>query len=269
MTNPSVSVIVVSRGRPNYLRNCLLAISQLQYEKFEIVIVADQRGLDAVRGAQFSGLIKLALCEVANISIERNIGLALAAGEVVAFLDDDSVPEPGWLYHLGGTFADATVDAAGGYVRGRNGISYQYQAQTLDSRGFSAPVEISDTAPISRAGTADICLKTEGTNCAFRRRTLESIGGFDSAFAYLLDDSDVSMRIGKLGGKTAIVPLAQIHHRSSASDYRNADRLPLSLEQIGKSTAIYLRKHCPTKDHDLVLNQTLEIHRKRLVRLMF
>ena len=45
MTGPSVSVIVVSRGRPAALQRCLRGIEQLFYDRFEVIVVADPRGL--------------------------------------------------------------------------------------------------------------------------------------------------------------------------------------------------------------------------------
>jgi len=269
MTNPSVSVVVVSRGRPRLLELCLLAISQLGYDNFEIVVVADQVGLDAVAAAGFQGRVKSTLCEVANIAIARNIGLQHASGEVVAFLDDDCVPEPGWLSHLAAVFQDTKVEAAGGYVRGRNGISFQYTAQTIDAQGISAPIDIPGSSPVIMQGTADTGIKTEGTNCAFRRTVFERLGGFDPAFAYYLDDSDINLRLGKIGGKTALVPLAQVHHQTAASYYRRANRMPHDLQQVGKSTAIFLRKHCQDDDHELILDHALETHRKRLLQQMY
>lgn len=44
----SVSVVVVSRDRPDALYLCVLGLSQLQYSDFEIVVVADAKGLAAI-----------------------------------------------------------------------------------------------------------------------------------------------------------------------------------------------------------------------------
>jgi hypothetical protein len=51
------------------------------------------------------------------------------------------------------------------------------------------------------------------------------------------------MRIGKEGLKTAIVPLAQVHHGFAPSARRREDRVPRDLFEIGASLAVYLRKH--------------------------
>lgn len=45
MTDLTVSVIIVSRERPDALRRCLLGISQLQYRAFEVVVVACPAGI--------------------------------------------------------------------------------------------------------------------------------------------------------------------------------------------------------------------------------
>ncbi len=121
MTAPSVSVVVVSRARPGELRRCLLGLFQLDYPAFEIVLVADPLGLRAAEASGYQGRIKTVAFDEANISAARNLGIQAAAGEIVAFIDDDAVPEPAWLTHLSAAFEADDVEAAGGYVRGRNG----------------------------------------------------------------------------------------------------------------------------------------------------
>ncbi|WP_375687454.1 glycosyltransferase family 2 protein [Pseudooceanicola sp. LIPI14-2-Ac024] len=98
-------MVVVSRGRPGPLALCLDALSRLRYAPYEIVVVADPAGLQAVAAAGLDGLVKTVAFDVPNISAARNAGIAAAAGEVVAFIDDDAVPEPCWLHHLAGGLA--------------------------------------------------------------------------------------------------------------------------------------------------------------------
>ena len=46
---PSVSVVIVSHGRPDALALCLTGVGQLDYPNFEIVVVADSTGVAAVK----------------------------------------------------------------------------------------------------------------------------------------------------------------------------------------------------------------------------
>ena len=62
------------------------------------------------------GRIKVGQCPEVNISKSRNMGIALAAGEIIAFIDDDAVPEPDWLDDLAAEYDDSIVGAVGGKV---------------------------------------------------------------------------------------------------------------------------------------------------------
>ncbi len=267
MTAPPVSVIIISRGRPEHLKLCLRAVFQLCYHPFEVIVIADQAGLGAVAASGFAGRVKSALFETANVSAARNLGLSLTSGDVVAFLDDDAVPEPGWLFHLAGAFQNPSVDAATGFVRGRNGISFQVRGQTIDRTGTTQPLKTRSNDPVVPTIPAELAISTIGTNCAFRRSVFAEIGGFDPLFDYFLDESDINIRLADAGKKTAIVPLAQVHHGVRASAIRTENRVPISLFQIGRSTAIFLRKHCPPASHTLALSDALAQQRRRLVQL--
>ncbi|WP_300515333.1 glycosyltransferase family 2 protein [Aliiroseovarius sp.] len=264
MTHTPVSVVVVSHGRPALLTRCLTGLAQLAYPNFEVIVVADPAGAAAVRA---TGLpVKLSEFDELNISAARNRGLTLSSGELVAFIDDDSVPEPSWLDHLAAPFDDPRVVAAGGYVRGRNGISFQWRANTVDALGTPAPLELDGDAPQLFSATPGHGIKTEGTNSAFRREILARIGGFDPGFRFYLDETDVNLRLS--GHVTAIVPLAQVHHGYAASVRRGADRMPKSLHEVGASSALFLRKHAPDRDPWGGLAELEARQRRRLLGYM-
>ncbi len=241
MRLPDASVIVVSRHRAASLVRCLVALSQQDHPRFEVIVVADPEGLAAARATGLGP--KLVLFDEANISAARNLGLVQAAAPVVAFIDDDAVAEPTWLSRLVRPFLLADVVAATGFVRGRNGISLQWQAAMIDAQGQDHPLEVAEEGAVlpSQPGCA---VKTVGTNCAFRASSLRAVGGFDPAYRFFLDESDLNLRLGPLG-LTAIVPLAQVHHGFEASARRRADRVPTDLHEIAASTAVFLRRHAP------------------------
>ena len=126
MVGPSVSVVVVSRGRPDALDLCLTGLSQLDHPRIEVIAVTCPRGAAAVDARDDSARIKCIPFDAANISAARNAGIVAAAGDIVAFIDDDAVAEPSWLRHLTAPFDDPGIAATGGFVRGRNGIGFQW-----------------------------------------------------------------------------------------------------------------------------------------------
>ena len=264
----TVSVIVVSRGRPGPLGLCLTGIRQLCYPDFEIVVVADSAGIETVRKRGWSDRLKLVPFEQANISAARNAGFAVAAGEIVAFIDDDAVPEPTWIGHLAGPFADPGVTASGGYVIGRNGISLQWTARAADAQGRKVVLDGPGQDPFEPEPPAGFVTTTEGTNCAFRREALAGLGGFDPAFRFYLDETDVNLRLAAAGGRTVIAPRARVHHGYAASARRAADRAPLDLTEIGASSAVFLRKHAPTADPAAALADLRHGQRRALLEHM-
>jgi GT2 family glycosyltransferase len=269
MTPPlQVSVVVVSRGRPAALRRCLMALRLQDHPAFEVVVVADAPGRAAVTDAGFEGQVRLVGYEEPNVSRARNIGIAAAAGEIVAFLDDDAVPEPTWLGRLVAAFDDPRVEAATGFVRGRNGISLQHRAAWVDSTGRARPLEVEADAISLHQGAPGSAVKTEGTNMAFRRETLAAMGGFDPAFRFYLDETDLNMRLAAQEVITAVVPRAEVQHLSAASAMRRADRVPLSLVEIGASSAVFLRKHAPGIDPAGPLAALMRAEERRLLRHM-
>ena len=263
---PTASVIVVSNGRPDALQRCLLGLGQIDHPACEVIVVADATSRPAIAASGLAGVVKTVACDVPNISVARNAGLAVAAGDVVAFIDDDAVPEPTWLSRLTAPFADATVKATGGFVRGRNGISFQWQARLAFGDATTTDIPVDGLHPTLMAAGPDRAIKTEGTNMAIRRDLLIGMGGFDEAYAFYLDETDVNLRLAAQGAVTAIVPLAQVHHGFAPSARRRADRVPRDLYEIGASLAVFLRKHGPTAQPTPHVHRALQ--RRRLLAHM-
>ncbi|THD76906.1 glycosyltransferase [Thalassobius vesicularis] len=263
-----VSVVVVSRGRPDSLRLCLTGLARLHYRNFEIIVVADPSGIDAARALPFSYDFRLISYDEPNISAARNIGISAAAGEVVAFIDDDAVPEPTWLNHLIAPFDDPDVAAAGGFVIGRNGISWQWTARSVGPDGEATPLTVDPVRPTILTPPPGHAIKTEGTNMAVRRWVLKKLGGFDEGFRFYLDETDLNMRLARGGYATAIVPLAVVHHAYAAGPRRAANRAVKDLSDIGRSSAVFWRKHLPHAARAAAEAALISAQRRRVLQQM-
>lgn len=262
MTLQRASLIIVSRHRPAALMRAMAAVVQMDHPEFELIVVTDPSSAKAVRALGLP--MKLAEFDRANISAARNIGLEMASAPIVAFLDDDATPEPTWLSRLVAPFADPQVTAATGFVLGRSGLAWQWRAAWVDGDGFDHAFR--PPAGVSLfPGTAIRAIKTQGTNCAFRRDDLLAIGGFDECFAFYLDEADVNLRLAGLGAVTAIVPEAVVHHGFAASARRRGDRTPTDLTDIGQSLAFFAARHGLTSG---ALDKHVADQRSRLIRHM-
>ncbi len=266
--SPGVSIVIVSRDRPADLARILTSLRYLQYPKYEVIVVSRDHPKTAALGSSDAYDIKHVPFDEANISAARNLGIAQSAGEIIAFCDDDAVPEPTWLLHLAAPFQAPDVAAAGGFVRSRNGISFQWKGRKVDWLGRHDCLLCPSDAPVIGGGDLTTAIKTEGTNCAFRKTVLMDLGGFDENFRYYLDESDINMRLAAAGWKTAIVPLAQVHHGFGENLTRNSRRTPRSLYEIGASKAYYCAKHAPIDIIDAEIIAFKAEQRRRLTAFM-
>ncbi|MHB8694518.1 MAG: glycosyltransferase family 2 protein [Solirubrobacteraceae bacterium] len=109
-----VAVIVPTYRRPELLRRCLEGV-QLQSRQPEQVIVvhrSDDRETIAALAAALD--VETVTVEKPGVLAAMRAGVRQARGDVIAFLDDDTVPQPDWLASMLPYFADRTVGAVGG-----------------------------------------------------------------------------------------------------------------------------------------------------------
>ena len=237
----SVSVIVSTLDRAAWLDRALGALALQRHPWFEVIVVAGPCRDDTAQVlARHAGRVRVTGCSLANLAASRNEGLRLARGEVVAFLDDDAVPEPDWLERLLPSYADPQVGGVGGYIRDHTGLAYQCRVIVADRLGGSRDVGELRRARLDAPGPdVERYLSLTGTNSSFRRSALLGIGGFDQAYAYFLDETDVCLRLVEAGWRLAVARDAEVHHAYAPSAQRRADRAPVSLSACARSTGYF------------------------------
>jgi len=245
VSNPRVSVIALTRDRPKEFLSLLQALQQQRMRDFEVIIVGAEPDIrDHGATDEFIGRLTCVQCIEQNISKSRNIGISQARGEILVFIDDDAAPEPDWLTELIKPFDNSNVGAVGGFVRGRNGVDFQWRGALIDRYGDHASLTLNDMKDAQfNDPKGELFLSTVGVNSAFRNIALKEIGGFDEQFHYFLDESDVCLRLVKAGWGTAIAPFAEVHHAYAESSERAANRAPRDLFQIATSRVYYSLTH--------------------------
>lgn len=202
MKSPYFSVVVPTVQRTELLLRCLSAIVEGTFADFEILVV-DQSPDDSTRRTlrdRFGGdsRIRYLHSRVTGAARARNLGCLHAKGTILAFVDDDGVPAPGWLAAYARAFQG--FDPPPGMVGGRITPIWEkpcpswYPARCLpllglhDAGATMRPFPPGDF-PIS-------------ANFAIPRALFEQIGGFDPSLGF-----DVGRRNPLLGGEDSLLGL--------------------------------------------------------------
>ncbi|RME45969.1 MAG: glycosyltransferase, partial [Chloroflexi bacterium] len=136
-------------------------------------------------------------------AVARNLGLAQAAGEIVAFTDADCIPAPDWLANLTAAYharSDRTV--VGGSVT-PDAENYWTLADNISTFYRFLP---------SRPPGEQIHLPS--LNFSARRQVLEAVGGFDERYPRPSgEDTDLCLRLRRAGHSLYFEPRAVVYHR--------------------------------------------------------
>jgi len=186
---PQISVVICTRDRPERLALCVRELARLEYPRYEIVVVDNAPAdLDAVPAAldalEVAVPVRYVLEARGGLSRARNTGWRTAGADIVAFIDDDEVPDKYWLAEIvRGFSATATVGCVTGVVlpaelRTEPQEWFEQFGGHSTGRGFNREIfepghPQSPLYPVPPFGT--------GANMAFSRDVLVDIDGFHVA----------------------------------------------------------------------------------------
>ncbi len=123
--DPKISVVVPTYNRSESLRDTLegLKIQSLDGvgPDFEVIVV-DNHSTDRTREVveeirkDFGKPLHYVFEGRQGVAYARNAGVRKAKGEIIAFSDDDVIPDPNWLQSLWGCFLEERADLVGGKI---------------------------------------------------------------------------------------------------------------------------------------------------------
>jgi glycogen(starch) synthase len=237
------SIIINTYNRANVLEKTLASLAQLRWHRFEIIVISgpSEDGTLALL-EKWQDRIKHAVCPYANLSISRNQGLALASGDWLVFIDDDAMPEPDWLCRLAAYAHNPQIGAMGGFVIDHTGRDYQAQYLVSDQFGVTQNHQQWLGTLLAHEKNPRYYPSLMGVNTCFRREALQMIGGFDQAYAYYLEETDIVLRLIKAGWLVKTVPDALVHHKFANSHIRH-EKIVTSLYHILRSRAYFASRH--------------------------
>ncbi len=200
MGAPRVAVIIPTHSRADRLPSIVAALERqtLSRSEFEVVICDDCSPDDtgevlARLSAQTSlNLRVMRTPRNSGPATARNIAWRSSSSPVLAFMDDDCLPTPGWLEAGIGYFDEPDVGVA--------------QGRTLPD----------PSVPMSAASTSQrierLTHRYEACNIFYRRDALSAVGGFDESIFFFGEDTVPGWAVRRRGGGVRFAPEALVHH---------------------------------------------------------
>ena len=214
---PRLSVIVPCHNSARTIGLQLQALAQQrEAPPFEVVLV-DNRSTDDLAGAVEPWREHLAVTLVeagamANPGYARNVGVAHARAKVLAFCDSDDYVSRDWV-RAAAEAMDTVAVANGGATPVDEGHFAQgsgHLDELLEAMQVTGTLEV-PTAPVPYP----ILL---GGPCVIHRETSQSVGGYDLAVPYGVEDNDLALRLQAAGQVIARAPGMQLAYRTRAED---------------------------------------------------
>ncbi|WP_283137697.1 glycosyltransferase family 2 protein [Rhizohabitans arisaemae] len=168
----SVVVCVYTEDRLDDIAAALDSIRVQTHPADELIVVVDHNpALYRRLRREHPDAIVVANREERGLSGGKNTGVATATGEIVAFLDDDAVADPGWLAHLLTGYDDPSTVGVGGLTR----PLWARRRPSWFPEEFDWTVGCTYRGmPTGRSPVRNLM----GGNASFRREVFAQVGGF-------------------------------------------------------------------------------------------
>jgi glycosyltransferase involved in cell wall biosynthesis len=179
VTDPVCSIIVCTRHREELLARCLRSLTELDYPKYELIVVDNTVGEREIEELAANFGARYVVEGRTGLSRARNTGARKARGEIIAYTDDDAVAEREWLRRHAEALDDPTLGATTGRILPTSldtPAARRYAAAGAENLGDIAfRVDQHTPAWFEMANFGGV---GAGANIAFRRSLFEGGWGF-------------------------------------------------------------------------------------------
>ena len=213
-TCSEVSVVVINARETRHLERCLKFLVQTDYPNFEIIVVDCQTPQIQEWVTERFKDVKVVHYEYdIGPSASHNVGVAEASStsKYIAFLDNDTVVEPGWLKEL-----IKVVEAEDGRGVAQGKILRMEEEGRLDHTGLAIDAlgTWSTTFNMKERNFSSVfeIFAASFAACIVRRDVFNEVGGFDEDYFIYDDDTDFCWRTRLLGSGIVFVPSARARH---------------------------------------------------------
>jgi glycosyltransferase involved in cell wall biosynthesis len=220
-TLPKATIAVCTRDRPDDLRSCLEGLLKLPDDGQEILVIDNCPTSDATLNlVDKYSQIRYVREDRPGLNRARNRALQESTNEIVAFIDDDAIPDVNWLRGLVKNFDDPLVLCTTGLtLPAELETEAQEWFERISSFGRGFKRTIFDRTKIN---PSDVGLLGSGVNMALHRKILDYVGTFDEALetgtpSRSAGDADIFSRILFAGYRIVYEPSALNWHRHRQS----------------------------------------------------
>lgn len=216
---PDVSVIIVTWNGRQHLDTCLSSVAAQRDVTVETIVVdngSTDGSAEYVR-SRFPAARVVTLPGNRGFAGGNNAGAREATGRFLAFLNNDTSADPGWLRAL-----LAGIDQAGGFALATSRIVYMHDPDVIDSAGdgvlrWGGAFKRHHGEPAAVADTTQEVFGICGAACVMPKTVFDEVGGFDEDFFASHEDVDLSYRARLRGYRCRYVADAVVRHVGSAT----------------------------------------------------
>ena len=219
---PSVSIVIPVFNRLDLTKQCLDTLRETIPERPYEVIVVDNASTDGtadyLRAEQTAGRLRCVINpENAGFGSACNQGAEFARGEFLLLLNNDTIPQAGWLEPLVVMLGDSTVGIAGCRLLYPEG-TVQHAGIVWDKDGRLTHIHRGLPANDPAVRVEHDFAAVTGACLLIRRKLFTALGAFDTeAFHMYVEDVDLCIRVWEAGLRVTYCPASVLVHLENAS----------------------------------------------------